>query len=259
MTQLSISKAWEESVAFVAREGKLLFPVAFVFLALPQVVIGLIMPDVDADKTKTLAAMMELMRPEMPQLMASFVLSNLIGLVGGLSLYALSTRPGISVGEAIGVALGRFLPALAAGLLLGLVAVLGIGIPMGMIQGGAIGPGALLLLIAAPLFAFAFVRLILLNVVIVEESKGPIAAIKRAWDLTKGKFWKLFGFFLVMGIVLLIASFAATVVFGVLDALTSETNGKGILSLIAEAIVGTVFNVYVLVVIVRLYRQLSGG
>ena len=36
MTSLSIGKAWEETVAFVKREGALLFPVAFVFLALSR-------------------------------------------------------------------------------------------------------------------------------------------------------------------------------------------------------------------------------
>src|SRR3546814_2457647 len=45
MNRLSIGAAWEETLAFVKREGTLLFPVALLFLALPGVVLQLLLPD----------------------------------------------------------------------------------------------------------------------------------------------------------------------------------------------------------------------
>ena len=39
MATMSIGKAWEEAVAFVAREATLLFPVALLFVALPGLIL----------------------------------------------------------------------------------------------------------------------------------------------------------------------------------------------------------------------------
>src|SRR3546814_17579083 len=45
MNRLSIVAAWEETLAFVKREGTFLFPVALLFLALPGVVLQHLLPD----------------------------------------------------------------------------------------------------------------------------------------------------------------------------------------------------------------------
>src|SRR3546814_17017291 len=45
LNRLSIGAAWEETLAFVKREGTLLFPVALLFMALPGVVLQLLLPD----------------------------------------------------------------------------------------------------------------------------------------------------------------------------------------------------------------------
>jgi len=44
MTKLSLSRAWEESVAVLAHEGRLLLPVALALFVLPGLIVNVSMP-----------------------------------------------------------------------------------------------------------------------------------------------------------------------------------------------------------------------
>ncbi|HKX35088.1 MAG TPA: hypothetical protein VJM79_00270, partial [Rhizorhapis sp.] len=105
MAQLSIGAAWEETLAFVKREGTLLFPVALVFLALPAVVLQLLAP-----KELRTAGMVE-EASNAPQLPPGFLLAMLVvllvSMLGILAINALALRPGISVAEALQLAIRR--------------------------------------------------------------------------------------------------------------------------------------------------------
>src|SRR3546814_8183875 len=73
MATMSIGKAWEEAVAFVAREGSLLFPVALLFVALP----GLILQEM----TPPELAKWNLSETTMPQVPGSFWLAMMLAVV----------------------------------------------------------------------------------------------------------------------------------------------------------------------------------
>ena len=58
------------------------------------------------------------------------------------------------------------------------------------------------------------VRLLPLVVIVATEDVGPVAAIKRAFSLTRGHFWKLLAFMLLATIAFLIVAAAAGAVVG---------------------------------------------
>ena len=258
MAGLSISTAWDETAAFVGREGSLLFPVGFVFLALPSVIVGLLMPEA-IDSAKTYPEMMAIIRPLLPQIMAAFAVATLVTLVGSLALYALCLRPGgTSVGEALRLALSRFAVALAATLLLLLAWSVLFSIPFTLGAAGAGHAMGLAFLLLIPLAVFAGIRLMLLSAVIMGEAGGPLDAIRRSWALTRGHFWKLFGFVIVVAIVVVVVSIVGNMLLGFIDLALGEGR-NGVVSTIGGALLNTVINVYMLVMSARIYRQLAGG
>src|SRR3546814_11895360 len=107
MNRLSIGAAWEETLAFVKREGTLLFPVALLFLALPGVVLQLLLPDSmhQTEPMKEISATSQLS----PQCLLGMGVVIMMALLGALALYAFALRPGICVAEATQLAF-RCLP-----------------------------------------------------------------------------------------------------------------------------------------------------
>ncbi len=99
MATMSIGKAWQEAVAFVAREATLLFPVALLFVALPGLILQeMTPPELAAWSLAPTAS-------TMPAVPASYWLGLIVAVLlvwfGSLTLFALALRPGISVGEAL--------------------------------------------------------------------------------------------------------------------------------------------------------------
>lgn len=258
MTVMSIGKAWEEAVAFVARERSLLFPVALLFVALPGLIVQEITPPELAKWTMDKGAM-----PDVP---ASFWLSMLVGVIliwfGSLALFALALRPGISVGEALRLSLSR-LPVLlgtAAAVLGALLAIVIVGaivvVAFSMVAKPA--GAALTMLLAVGLggvMLFGSVRLLLLNPVVIDGKEGVVASLRHSWALTRGHFWRLLGFMLVLTLLSAIVGSAAQVIFGLIGGLVAGADGARLIGGVAAAAVSTVVQVYMLVMLARLYRQ----
>ena len=262
MTVMSIGKAWEEAVAFVARERSLLFPVALLFVALPGLILQEMTPPELARWTMDKTAM-----PDVP---VSFGLSMLIGVIliwfGSLALFALALRPGISVGEALRLSLSR-LPVLLGTALVVLGTLLAVVI-VAMIVVVAISMvakpvGAVLAMLLAMgcggVMLFASVRLLLLNPVVIDGHEGVMASLRQSWMLTRGHFWRLLGFILVLTLLSAIVGSAAQVIFGLLGRLVAGADGARLVGGVAAAVVSTVVQVYMLVILARLYRQAEAG
>lgn len=262
MTTMSIGKAWEETVAFVARERSLLFPVALLFVALP----GLVLQEMTPPELVNWKMGAE----SMPTVPVSFALAMLIGVIviwfGSLTLFALALRPGISVAEALRLSMAR-LPVLLGtalvvlgGLLAALVVAMMVVVAFSLIA-KSVG-AALAMLLAIGVGAgtiYGSVRLLLLNPVVIDGNEGVMASLRHGWMLTRGHFWRLFGFILVLTLLSAIIGAAAQAVFGVLGALIGGADGGRLSGGIAAAIVSTVVQVYMLVMLARLYRQAEGG
>ena len=261
MAVMSIGKAWEETVAFVARERSLLFPVALLFVALPGLIVQEMTPPELAGWT---------MKEAFPDVPFSFWVAMLLGVIliwfGSLTLFALALRPGISVQEALRLSLAR-LPVLL-GTALTVVGLLGAAIVAAAII------VVLLTLVAKPLAAalamllgvavggmmlFASVRLLLLNPVVIDGNAGVMDSLRHSWALTRGHFWRLLGFILILALLSAIVGSAAQAIFGVIGGLVGGPDGARLTGGIAGAAVSTLLQVYMLVMLARLYRQAEGA
>ena len=258
MARVSIGKAWDESVAFLKRESGLAVPVALAFGGLPGVVLSYLMPGPDMTSATTPAQMIEAVRPYAGSIAASFAINLLISLFGVLTITALVLRAGVSVKEAMNTAFGRFLPAVVV--LIVLMAILLT--PAIMLMAGGLAGAALAVFIALPLAIVLSVKLSLANSAIVAERAGAGEALKRSWALTRGSALRIFGFVMVCVLVFAITSLAVTAIVGIVDAVTlrgAEAGRPGLLSRLAEALLGAAFTLVVTVMSARIYAQLTGG
>jgi hypothetical protein len=260
MTTMSIGKAWEEAVAFVAREASLLFPVALLFVALP----GLILQEMTPPELQAWFAQPK--ADAIPAMPPGFGLAMLITIIliwfGSLALFALALRPGISVGEALRLSFAR-LPVLigTALVVLGVIAgiftvalLVGVLVSLASKQLAA-AVGLLLGIIAVGLVFYASIRLVLLNPVVIDSQAGVTDSLRRAWALTRGHFLRLFAFLLIVMILSTIVASVAQVVVGLLGGLIAGTEGARVAGSIAGAAVSSIIQVYMLVMLARLYRQ----
>ncbi|MDI1294489.1 MAG: glycerophosphoryl diester phosphodiesterase membrane domain-containing protein [bacterium] len=263
MATMSIGKAWEQAVAFVAREATLLFPVALLFVALPGLIIQEMTPPELAKWSLAPTA-------AMPNVPPGFILAMLLAIIivwfGSLTLFALALRPGISVGEALRLSLAR-LPVLL-GTALVIVGALTIAAFVGALViallSSLLGPAVMLLasvlvIVAAGFVLFVSVRLVLLNPVVIDGALGVKASLRHSWALTQGHFWRLLGFLLVLTMLSAIVGAAAQSIIGLIAGLVGGAASAQFAGGVAAAIVSTVVQVYMLVMLARLYRQAEGG
>lgn len=263
MANLSITKAWNESMEFLRREARLVLPVAFLLISLPGAVMQYMMPAAAPGQPPDLAAMMEGLKTVLLLLPVVIVLS----LIGTIAITYLAIKPGRSVGEALQAGGRRFLLLLAASLLLGLGAAVilaplfllfGVYAP-GMPPGGLIALAVLAYLI---LLVAVLVRLMLITPVASGEEAGPIAMITRSWALTTGHFWKLLGFLIVFWITALIVIMVISIILGILIALIAGLPAPGtfpaFLMLLCSAALQAVLTSVYATVIARIYVQLAG-
>lgn len=260
MRQLPITECWNETVAFVAREAGLLFPVAFALIALPNVVFQFVSPRPEAVEQSLAAGV-----PPGPWIIF-MIPALLLSLLGALALTGLALRPGQTVGQALAESARRLLPALGAAILLVLVGVLA-ALPFvmiaGLISGGnATVAGAIVTPVMLVIFVVLGVRMIFLNPVAMMEPLGPIGILRRNWALTHGQGFKLFAFLVLAMLVLLVVMLAVQFVFGSIIVLTvgspEENDLALLLLLLINSLVNTAAMVYVTVMIARLYSKAAG-
>lgn len=261
MRKVSISQAWDETRTVLERDGRLFVSVALALLVFPAVINGLVNPK----------GMAPTGAGWWGPLLSLIV--TLIAVAGQLGLITLALGPSIAVGEAISNGVRR-LPIYFVSLLIIIFGLFIASIPFGFalraagvpLQRGAPVPNSAPVLIAALLYfaliIFVLVRMMMSGPIASSEPVGPIAIIRRSWELTAGHFWQLLGFllvFLVGGLVIIIAVSAAT---GTLARLfvgpIEPVSVSGLLIILIQAAVGAALSVVFAVMLARIYVQLSG-
>lgn len=251
MAKLSLSKAWDETRSVLSRDGKLIGAVALALFYLPGVIAGVIQPDTEGVPATNAA-------------LVTMLVIAIIGLVGQLAIIRLALGNHGTVAEAIRHGGARTPAYLASGLIWVFpFAILFYTVSRGMFERPPqLTPGqslaTLLLLIA---LIFLSVRLIMSSAVASAEQAGPIAILRRSWELTRGHWWRLFAFlaaFLFVAIVALsavgaIAGIVGTLLFGEAHAMTVSALFN---SLLVE-LVTTLVTVGFLVMLARIYAQLA--
>ncbi len=258
MSKLSISTAWDETRAILARDGRLLVAVALALVVLPTVIVGLIIP-ADAGEAQSYHGVVQLV-------------GALIVLVGQLALIRLAIGPATSVGAAISHGSRRF-PAMLGSIVLLVLLFAALLIPLLLILGltGAVDmtdptratgatAGVVLLLMVA-ILALS-VRFMLSAPVAAAEAAGPVAILKRSWALSSGHYWRLLALLILLLIVAVVLMSAAAVTGGILGAIISPdlepfTVGALVVALFT-GIAQAVFTMLSSVMLARSYLQLDG-
>jgi hypothetical protein len=267
MANLSISAAWDETVAFVRREGRLLFPLAFMLIALPVALMQAFTPAPPAPDQPPSAGLWLLLIP----------LSLGASMIGNLAISYLALRPGTTVGESISQGARRFLPLLGAVLMVGVAGIVllfvAVMIAVLLVPGAAAGAAsgvpneamgkAVLIAFALllPPLVFFSARLLPMTPLAAVEPVGSFRIIARAWELTKGLGLKLVGFVLLIGLTYGIATTAIESVAGIVIRMAVGPLEPGslaaLLVIILMAGVNTVIGPYVTSLIARIYAQLA--
>lgn len=249
MARVSIGAAWTETSAFVKREGALLLPVALLFVAIPFALMLQLIPDdfrAEMAKPRDARAM-----PELPVgVLLGLMLGFAITMIGTLSLYALALRPGISVAEALQRGLRRVPVSIGASLMVGFL----LSVPMLMISVASPSMGTSFLLVSA---AVVSIRLLPLNAIIVAQDRRIADSLKAGWAMTRGQFWKLAGFALLLMALTVFAEVVAQMMLGLVGYVIAGAEGGAAGANLGTALAMGVAQIYSSVMISRLYLQFT--
>ncbi|GAA3890927.1 hypothetical protein GCM10022276_07530 [Sphingomonas limnosediminicola] len=263
MTALSISKAWDDSKEILARDGRLFVSVALCLVALPTVITGLISPRGMAD-------------PEGPMWVSVVgLIASLVALAGQLALIRLALAPSVTVAEAIGHGARRTLIYLVAAILvviaLFLIAIpfvfvlAAIGVPVTKTSATTIesspGLGVAAILYFA-VFCYIGVRMVMSAPVATAEPVGPIATLRRSWDLTAGHWWKLFGFLALFFIGAMFLLYAVGLAIGAVVSLSlgpvQPLSTSALVMALVHSLLNAALTTVLAVMLARIYVQLAG-
>lgn len=263
--KLDLNRAWTSALNLIQSNIGVVSVVAGVFFFLPYLAIVLLMPDMAT--TMTIAPDPEDPSVAFDQLMALYgeiwwamLLLLVTQTVGTLALLAMLRADGNpTVGEAIGIGAVGFLTYVAATILI----YLGFGLVGGLVLGIAIASeiAALAVIVGALLFIgliYVAVKLSLIAPVIaIDKVYNPFAAILRSWRLTKGNSLRLFAFYALLVIALVVVS----MVIGLIVALVFGLMGPEIGAIgsgIVNSALNAVYVVLMLGVLAAVHRQLAG-
>jgi hypothetical protein len=264
--RVSVDQAFLWSQRFVAREWRLLLPVALAFLALPALLVDLLAPAAIRDVITPLENLQSgTMRVSPAGLALQFVII-LLSCAGQLALLALALIPRISVREALGVAFTRLGNLIITGLIFFcLVAVVLVAAVMLLSLTGLAAADMQKIMVGVMLavMLFLWVRLGMIGPLLVEKALGPVAAISRSWALTRGVFARLLGAIAIYTFGAGVVVFALSSALGTILTLGGKLLGQPETGLVLANVVFRVIvaaaGVGLQVLIVALYRQLSAS
>ena len=265
VVKLDINRAWTDALYLIQTNLGVVAIVAGVFFFLPYLALMLLMPDFASSMTfepdpNDPAAAMEQMMALYSQIWVPMLLIFVAQAIGTLALLAMLRADGRpTVGQAIAIGAIGFLTYLVATIVMYVVLTLVIGIVMGIaIASDIIALAVILGIIAFIGFVYIAVKLSLLAPVIaIDTVYNPFSALMRSWRLTKGNSLRLFAFYALLVIAVIVVS----IVLGLLVALVFGLAGTEIALIgsgIANAFLNAVYVVLMLGVLAAVHRQLAG-
>jgi len=256
MSSLSLSMIWEETVAFLRRESGLLVPVALATLAPAQMLLSY----------ATAAIAVTTPQPGSASPQALLMLPALLLVVyGNLTISLIALTPRISVREAL-LGAARRLPVTVAASLLVAVVFLGIVIVITVVA--AILLGAASMSASPALSAFATIvtavvvaRFLLLLPMLAVENIRPLAAVRRAWALSRRHFLRFAAIILLSMMLASLLALVNMIVLGSLSRIVGRAVGATELAALAQLIFGAglaaLLSAAVAVFIAFTYRRVS--
>jgi hypothetical protein len=260
MSRLSLSTAWDETKGVIARDGRLLASVALAMIVLPAALTGVLNPRGMADPSRPLSIDLVVL------------LASLVALAGQLALIRLALSPSVTVGGAIAHGLRRMPIYLVSAILIGCLLILA-AVPLIMVLAASGVPLETAALLSSPVFYllavlyfallfFVGVRMLMSSPAATAEPIGPIAIIKRSWQLTAGNAGRLFLFlvlFFIAALVVVLAVAGATgVVVNLLLGPAEPMSASALVIALVQAVIQAAATTLLAVMLARIYVQLSG-
>lgn len=258
--KLEMNRAWNQAISLIGANKDVVGVVAGVFFFLPYFAFTLAIPPL-APVENVQAT--EIIVRQMGEFYGDFwwvmILLSLIQSIGMLGLMALLTdhrRP--TVGEALRIGASKVLSYIGAYLLAGIALASGIMAALFLASFAGATAAVLVMLVAVVLMVYVFIKLSLLPAVLVKEDiANPVIALRRSWQLTKGNSVRLFAFYFLLILTLLVLvsvlSLVTGLIFGLLGGEALRIGGAAVNSAM-NAAWATLF----LAVISAVHDQLGG-
>lgn len=239
--KLDFTAAWNDALALLKGNLETILPIIGVLVLLPSIIMGYMVPDPVIDPASADGGSAVLLQ-YFSDLAPWIILSAILSIFANATIYALvfnASRP--TVGEAFAIGATFFIPMLLAGVLSSIAAFVGLIF--------LIVPGIYLLI------KFSLVG----PAIVAENIKNPIAALSRSWALTKGNSLYIFAFFLIIGIVGVIAIIVLAMIFTAIFTMVLPAAAAAFAALIVESTLGAVMTTLILFIVLAIYRQLSAS
>lgn len=238
MQKFDKSAAWDDVKLLLSSHSSLVWAIAGVFIFLPQLLFGFIMPAQDpaAQAGLTPEAQLEVMQNMMMQMLPLALILGLVSAIGNAAILRLwLARSEISVGDALKT---------GAGLVITLFLIQ-------ILTSIALFFGFLALIIP---FFYLWARFFVAQAYAVDRNeRNPLTAMKASWALTKGQVWPVF----VLLLLLMLATVVVVMLLSIFAGLFAIVPAVGIaLSVVAQGAISTAVLVFFAAVTAAVYRQL---
>ena len=270
-----MNRTWTQAQGLLSNNMQLLGIIAGVFMLVPGMLFYVAMPDIttqlatqtNPDPDQMMAMLREAAVPLVVLGLVSFVAQTL----GYLAMIAVMAEDRPTVGEALRRALA-FLPT-AIGvtlvMLLGyLLAALVMGLALGLVIAAATAVGGQVLAVFLTLICvlavlvgimFLATRFILtMPIIALEGITGPIAVIRRSWNLTREHAWKICIFFVLIFAAYFVIAMVLGAVFGVIAGLLGNGSASALVLGLSNGLIGAAVAMLFSAIMVALHRQLTG-
>ncbi|MFC3172959.1 hypothetical protein ACFOD9_01705 [Novosphingobium bradum] len=250
------NRAWTRAAAAIRANREVVFALAGVFFLLPSLALALLFPQPEPTSVQAMMAQMEHQPPQQLAVQVLVMLLQAAGTLGLLTLLTDRARP--TVGEAIRAGFAALLPYIASQVILGM----GLGMVFLILAGlfGALGAPAVGLAACAALALPVMIRFALTApVVAIEKWRNPLAALRRAWQLTKGNTLRVLGFFALILLVFVVVISVISGLSGIVLALLLPATLAAIIGKVIAAALGAGMVVVMVACLAATHAQLAGG
>jgi hypothetical protein len=256
VAKLSLSGAWDETRAVLARDGKLVGAVALALLVLPQTVLGLFTPVDPAEMSGRFDLLL--------------IVVLLAAIAGQVAINRLALPPSATVAAGLSRGLTR-MPAVLVSLFIVflIVFLLFIAVALVLMATGLVGapvtggqPPMELVAVLLVLFVAAYAAFQLVVPAAAAEQGGPLRLVRRSWGLSKHHYWRLVAFLLIVIAGMLMIWLTAQLVIGLAFTALLGPPERGSLGLLlislGVALAQAGWTVVTSVMVARIYAQLGG-
>ncbi|APG62222.1 hypothetical protein LPB140_04730 [Sphingorhabdus lutea] len=230
---------WDDAMSLLQKYQSALFPIAAVFIFLPNLILGYFAPEPDTAEAQSLKEIVQIYGVYFNENLWLILPMTLVGIFGGLAVYHLLVRGnGRTIGEVLSGAAAIFIPYFLVSILSGFM----------------VAAAALFFII--PAFYVAGRLYPLAAIVANKDHDGIIGAISKSWEMTKGRGWSIIFLVFVVAFVAVVASSVIMLLFGLMINLILGDSGK-ILLVALDSVFQAVLVILMSALGVSIYNQLK--